>query len=364
MRKSHEQLAHDFFHGDEPGMAKDGRMHSDGPAFYSYETCIAQKFNFGKGPVVVCMLDRMTSTTEKHRGHLEKAIPPGWTVLRYPYPYDMDHAYPAQTVPQMVRCLQSEIKGYVERDMRTEGRRNRFREIVKTLRYLAGNAGVDNAIPDDLKERIETLEKACVKPEESLRKLKETIAEQKRTGKRKYRALTPWHEALEAFRPRLDAFLKAPLMEVVIEAFTPVRKRKWIPDTPRAKSIAKRLLETNGFFFRKGLHGGNPPEREDLADLGSPDRRTADLAYAWIMKDGRTVRTSLGVEVSVNHIRADYRVYDALEDKTLFIGHRIAGRYAVYRIEGGVMEIGCHRIPLEAVDALRKELFRKEEKLK
>ena len=96
---------------------------------------------------------------------------------------------------------------------------------------------------------------------------------------------------------------------------------------------------------------------EHMARTKSRYYRPRSAALVWV--DGNLVKTSMGVSVSVNHVKEAFRFFDSLEDKKTFEGYMIH-QYRVGTVTDNTISIGCHTIPMENINELRKILFKEE----
>jgi len=162
----------------------------------------------------------------------------------------------------------------------------------------------------------------------------------------------------EARRQRYERMVEnignMPVMDLIAKAFGSGLPRK------EAECVRKWLLAPGGRFPEKGA---STPFADYMAS-GIAYRKSYSSDYrkwslVW-MKSNDFVRTSQGVVVDAHTVKDAFKAFDGMKDKQEFVGHTIGG-YSVNKVTDEEIVIGCHRIPMENINALRERLFPKEE---
>lgn len=354
MPRNSMEAFHEFFYSTKDSRPMHGKANYwyHGRTFLSYDTVIAQKEASDDGTnVVFVSIDNFTATTAQHVSSVRQAVPNDWAVLDYPFrKYNSD----ALSLDQIQRGYEKELLGFTDGQMKTLDRRDRYITLRDSWRKFLELFGREPG--EDALRQTRFLDPAAGKCEAVRRRAMET--------RRAHGRRTP-EEKDAAHAKRMGLLLRK-------------ADRYRIEDTPpgRLASMLDRLPVTDGFrakvrtwlmkngcryvvpyygterWFMKNDRPMSFLEFLENAPYGMRDR--PDLALAWV--EGGTVVTSMGVRVSVNHVRAAFERFDSLEDKNDFVDYSLANRYRVSNVMPEGLVIGCHVIPIENINELRKEI--------
>ena len=364
MPKLAKEIFHDFFYAG-PNDSRNGKSHTsyDGNAFYSYYTVVAQKEVAKDGrKVLFISYYSMTSTTSGHLSALRSAMPPEWVMLQFPFVYGKHYTLSLESIRKVYEAELEEItEGMLDR----EENRHRYKSFASAYRQCC-----------ELFKWLKKDTRKTLKMLDAKDKIIDAV-EAKREAARQARI----DNAEENARKRAEKLKKQ--MTNIFEEF----KRQGIEHQPVGE-IAYNLFGHVEYYykgkeFREALQawmttfGGRFGKAEDryipaiepkpfeeflpdhMARTKSRYYRPRKAALVWV--DGNLVKTSMGVSVSVNHVKEAFRFFDSLEDKTAFKGYRIH-QYTVGNVTDNTISIGCHTIPMENINELRKILFKEDEK--
>ena len=346
-------IFHNFFYDDSPtryAKAKSNN-HYEGDCFYSYWTVVGQRL-IGKDGAKILLIsyDSMSSCTSRHLSYLREACPSNWERLSFPFKYGNSYELSHEEIR---RRLEHEIMATEEESLSTEEGRRQLAAWSSTYRTLVKHMEWDD---DRSREVMTELAKL-----DSLR----ADIENRRAASRE-RRLDTSPEAVarraaekEARRQRYERMVEnidnMPVMELMVKSFGNGLPKK------DAECVRKWLLAPGGKFPENGV---STPFAEYMAS-GIAYRKSYHSHYrAWSlvwMKNNDFVRTSQGVVVDAYVVRDAFKAFDDMEDKQEFVGHTISG-YSVNKVTDEEIVIGCHRIPMENINALRERLFPKEDK--
>lgn len=339
------QVFHNFYWGGRDHYAgQNVSFHGDN--FLSWRTTVGFKFQSEtdkRTNIVLTSIDCMSGYTSRHLNKLCAAAPPDWVRLHFPFKFDVK-GWTLETIKRGFLDWATNTKP--ERMSRSE-ERFRFNALLESFRVFVEHVEIGKR---DLRKALENIDKvleAYGRYESRGEKLNATRAlrEAEYNENRERRR----EERVAAIKGVIGRIERIPYPERIAMTF----------DTTRFKDRPKDVKSPMWAEYRRYLLG----TMDDAADhdYGRPRRRDCrwreKKSYFWLKSDGVTVKTSQGVEVPVEEVREAYRIFDSRGLQALIDAHVFP--YYVRGVEGGVMTIGCHHIPMENVEAMR-DLITKE----
>lgn len=257
--------------------------------FFSYSTCIAKKAKTKDGRrILLLSKDKFSSTTSKHITALKDAC--YWNIIEIPQRIDRTDFI----VDEVLETLYNDLKYAAAESLSLKRNREEFNYNYETLRSLVDVEGFH--INKTILRQFKTTYERINNPEQ-LAKLK---AKERAAEKRK--------------QQRLQAQLKRYICTYDIA------------------ELAKMA------YSREKLE-----QKEAIKKYINP---RSEYSFAWF--DGELVKTSQGITVNRQEVEKLLQLWQRGKIQT---GMKVS-IYEILEINNSYIKIGCHKIPLENIQAL------------
>ena len=353
-RVNENDIYHEFFYDSKrKSHRRASTVSYEGMTFYSYSTTIAQLMDAPGGQrVLFLMIGSMDSSfTPRHRNNLKEAAPPTVEILRFPFHRGTGGEF---DVSRIRDGYMEDIRSWNEKLLRQAKNREWFDDVSAGFR---GFVRLFGSLPElEVKEIGETISLL-----DRLDAVSSEISAKRGTSLAARRENEP-ENAERRRKRRLALDRKVDELGLKDRSVTDLARllyeeRTCLPEDVRS-SFSQWFESRDGRFYGKSFLAF----LEEWQELSSYERKRRNdrwnkLSFVW--RHGDFVRTSQRLTVPVEAVREAFRVFDALpaDGKQAFEGHKV-GDWSVVECNERRIRIGCHDIPMENIEDLRKEVFR------
>ena len=335
-----KKIFHDFYYGGD-GSGCNSRTHFIRNHFFSYSTEIGCMINITE-PVTLVADFGFSNTTRAHLGYLKSASPDPIIYVDFHYQDDFTGKTDLQVVKEMRKRGLSGLRDRVKAEHRKLEERRETEHLLDNFTALLDAAGITpNAVEQTLIDKLRGLieetpenlekwkaERAKIAKATRTREVREKKAKERKERKaNKTRLLV--REWFERFHPNFDELLEARY---------------------------KHQFHGDSQFF------------DFFVKLTSADKSVCDVeinkelikstgvdhpSYVWLddRKPGWVV-TSQDIHMEVDTVKTTYKAWKRGKIK---VGMHI-GPYYIRELNDQYVQIGCHRIPMQNIDYLAKQL--------
>lgn len=298
-------IAHEFFYSDFNSSRNFNNISYSENLFYSYYTVIGAvvKSKFGNNILLVSE-DSMTSTTGRHIGYLINACP--FSFLRVPMEYGNHYFSLEACIKRIVRNLDA----YSNSKLSLKANRESYIQSFEQLQYINDNIqDVDSSL-------------------------------------------------IEQYRPMFDLLNNSD----EVKHLKAMLKEKAKQDRIKAKQELDRLLNTYNYldlaqfaydiYHAKIVFDDYKTDREMSARVKKVLNPNNDLSFVWIENEN-TVKTSKNIRMPMDIVRTGLKLWKHNKVKH---GYKV-GCYTVLEVRKDYVQIGCHKIPTENIQALYEVIY-------
>lgn len=289
-----QQFAHQFFYdNDFKATAYNGNMHYTDGNFYSYSTIIGKVISNKHGKTLLLSANTFSTTTAKHISYLRTACP--FDIIRVPVDWYQSDIRPERLVTDITSILDSIFAS----GLNTKHKRDEYAAYLNSLEKL----NTRNIIP------------ASQRVINKYKKIWEEHTDPQVLAKERAAKAAKTREANARLAKELEAVLSShSYLEQIKLAYATEQR-----DNKISNKLKKHL---------------NP---------------SGDLSFIWPYPQGYYTSQSVHMDTQVVHVAL--KLYKASKLKH---GMTI-GNFTVLNITQDFIKVGCHKIPIENVNALIEE---------
>lgn len=298
-------IAHEFFYSGFNSHRNFNNISYSENLFYSYYTVIGAvvKSKFGNNILLVSE-SSMSSTTGRHISHLINACP--FSYLRVPMEYGNHYFSLEACIKRIVRNLDE----YSNSKLSLKANRESYIQSFNQLQYINDNIqDVDSSL-------------------------------------------------IEQYRPMFDLLNNSD----EVKHLKAKLKEKAKQDRIKAKQELDRLLNTYNYldlaqfaydiYHAKIVFNDYKTDREMSARVKKVLNPNNDLSFVWIENEN-TVKTSKNIRMPMDIVRTGLKLWKHNKVKH---GYKV-GCYTVLEVRKDYVQIGCHKIPTENIQALYEVIY-------
>lgn len=297
-------IAHEFFYSDFNSHRNFNNISYSENLFYSYYTVIGAvvQTKFGNNILLVSE-SSMSSTTGRHISHLISACP--FSYLRVPMEYGNHYFSLEACIKKIIRNLECYANSKLSLKANREGYINSFNQLQYINDYIQD---VDFHVIEQYKPMFDLLSDSK-KVKEFKAKLREKAKQDKIKAEKELKELLNQYEYLD-------------LIQFAYGYNSTIR----FDDYNKAKAMQNKI--------RKALNPNN------------------DLSFAWVENENN-VMTSKNIRMSMDIVRAGLKLWKHNKVKH---GYKV-GCYTVLEVRKDYVQIGCHKIPMDNINALYEKII-------
>ena len=300
-------IAHEFFYSDFNSSRNYNNISYSENLFYSYYTVIGAVVQSKTGSnILLVSEDSMSSTTGKHIGNLISACP--FSFLRVPMEYGNHYFSLEACIKRIVRNLDYYSNSRLSQKANRQGYINSFNQLQYINDYIQD---VDSSLIEQYKPLFDLLNNS-----DEVKQLKANLKEKDKQDRLK---------AQQELNELLNQYEYLDLIQFAYGYSSTIH----FDDYQKEKAMQNKV--------RKALNPKN------------------DLSFVWIENE-YTVRTSKNIRMNMDIVKTGLKLWKHNKIKH---GYKV-DYYTVLEVRKDYIQIGCHKIPTENIQALYEKIFKTE----
>lgn len=298
-------IAHEFFYSDFDSSRNYNNISYSENLFYSYYTVIGTVVKDKSNDYVLLVSDdSMTPTTSKHIGYLISACP--FDFVRVPMEYG-NHYF---SLDACIKRIVKNLDYYSNSKLSLKANRDRYIECFNQLQYINENIqDVDSSLIEQYKPLFDLLNNS-----DEVKQLKAKLKEKDRQDR---------IQAEKELQELLTTYDYFDLIRFVYDSYNSTIK---FDDYTKTKAMQNKV--------KKALNPNN------------------DLSFVWIENE-YTVRTSKNIRMNMDIVKTGLKLWKHNKIKN---GYKV-DFYTVLEVRKDYIQIGCHKIPTENIQALYEKIY-------
>lgn len=298
-------IAHEFFYSDFDSSRNYNNISYSENLFYSYYTVIGAVVKSKTGNnILLVSEDSMSSTTGKHIGNLISACP--FSFLRVSMEYGNHYFSLEACIKRIVHNLDCYANSRLSQKANRQGYINSFNQLQYINDYIQD---VDSSLIEQYKPLFDLLNNS-----DEVKQLKAKLKEKDRQDR---------IQAEKELQELLTTYDYFDLIRFVYDNYNSTIK---FDDYSKTKAMQNKV--------RKALNPNN------------------DLSFVWIENE-YTVRTSKNIRMNMDIVKTGLKVWKHNKIKH---GYKV-DFYTVLEVRKDYIQIGCHKIPTENIQALYEKIY-------
>lgn len=298
-------IAHEFFYSDFDSSRNYNNISYSENLFYSYYTVIGAVVKSKTGNnILLVSEDSMSSTTGKHIGNLISACP--FSCLRVPMEYGNHYFSLEACIKRIVHNLDCYANSRLSQKANRQSYINSFNQLQYINDYIQD---VDSSLIEQYKPLFDLLNNS-----DEVKQLKAKLKEKDRQDK---------IQAEKELQELLTTYDYFDLIRFVYDNYNSTIK---FDDYSKTKAMQNKV--------RKALNPNN------------------DLSFIWIENE-YTVRTSKNIRMNMDIVKTGLKLWKHNKIKH---GYKV-DFYTVLEVRKDYIQIGCHKIPTENIQALYEKIY-------
>ena len=298
-------IAHEFFYSDFDSSRNYNNISYSENLFYSYYTVIGAVVKSKTGNnILLVSEDSMSSTTGKHIGNLISACP--FSFLRVPMEYGNHYFSLEACIKRIVHNLDCYANSRLSQKANRQGYINSFNQLQYINDYIQD---VDSSLIEQYKPLFDLLNNS-----DEVKQLKAKLKEKDRQDR---------IQAEKELQELLTTYDYFDLIRFVYYNYNSTIK---FDDYSKTKAMQNKV--------RKALSPNN------------------DLSFVWIENE-YTVRTSKNIRMNMDIVKTGLKLWKHNKIKH---GYKV-DFYTVLEVRKDYIQIGCHKIPTENIQALYEKIY-------
>ena len=298
-------IAHEFFYSDFNSSRNFNNISYSENLFYSYYTVIGAVVKDKSNDYVLLVSDdSMTPTTSKHIGYLISACP--FSFLRVPMEYGNHYFSLEACIKRIVHNLHCYSNSRLSQKANRQGYINSFNQLQYINDYIQD---VDSSLIEQYKPLFDLLNNS-----DEVKQLKAQLKEKDRQDR---------IQAEKELQELLTTYDYFDLIRFVYDSYNSTIK---FDDYSKTKAMQNKV--------RKALNPNN------------------DLSFVWIENE-YTVRTSKNIRMNMDIVKTGLKLWKHNKIKH---GYKV-DFYTVLEVRKDYIQIGCHKIPTENIQALYEKIY-------
>ena len=298
-------IAHEFFYSDFDSSRNYNNISYSENLFYSYYTVIGAVVKSKTGNnILLVSEDSMSSTTGKDIGNLISACP--FSFLRVPMEYGNHYFSLEACIKRIVHNLDCYANSRLSQKANRQGYINSFNQLQYINDYIQD---VDSSLIEQYKPLFDLLNNS-----DEVKQLKAKLKEKDRQDR---------IQAEKELQELLTTYDYFDLIRFVYDNYNSTIK---FDDYSKTKAMQNNV--------RKALNPNN------------------DLSFVWIENE-YTVRTSKNIRMNMDIVKTGLKLWKHNKIKH---GYKV-DFYTVLEVRKDYIQIGCHKIPTENIQALYEKIY-------
>ena len=298
-------IAHEFFYSDFDSSRNYNNISYSENLFYSYYTVIGSVVKSKTGNnILLVSEDSMSSTTGKHIGNLISACP--FSFLRVPMEYGNHYFSLEACIKRIVHNLDCYANSRLSQKANRQGYINSFNQLQYINDYIQD---VDSSLIEQYKPLFDLLNNS-----DEVKQLKAQLKEKDRQDR---------IQAEKELQELLTTYDYFDLIRFVYDNYNSTIK---FDDYSKTKAMQNKV--------RKALNPNN------------------DLSFVWIENE-YSVRTSKNIRMNMDIVKTGLKLW---KHNKVRHGYKV-DFYTVLEVRKDYIQIGCHKIPTENIQALYEKIY-------
>lgn len=298
-------IAHEFFYSDFNSSRNYNNISYSENLFYSYYTVIGAVVKSKTGNnILLVSEDSMSSTTGKHIGNLISACP--FSFLRVPMEYGNHYFSLEACIKRIVHNLDCYANSRLSQKANRQGYINSFNQLQYINDYIQD---VDSSLIEQYKPLFDLLNNS-----DEVKQLKAQLKEKDRQDR---------IQAEKELQELLTTYDYFDLIRFVYDNYNSTIK---FDDYSKTKAMQNKV--------RKALNPNN------------------DLSFVWIENE-YSVRTSKNIRMNMDIVKTGLKLW---KHNKVRHGYKV-DFYTVLEVRKDYIQIGCHKIPTENIQALYEKIY-------
>ena len=298
-------IAHEFFYSDFDSSRNYNNISYSENLFYSYYTVIGAVVKSKTGNnILLVSEDSMSSTTGKHIGNLISACP--FSFLRVPMEYGNHYFSLEACIKRIVHNLDCYANSRLSQKANRQGYINSFNQLQYINDYIQD---VDSSLIEQYKPLFDLLNNS-----DEVKQLKAQLKEKDRQDR---------IQAEKELQELLTTYDYFDLIRFVYDNYNSTIK---FDDYSKTKAMQNKV--------RKALNPNN------------------DLSFVWIENE-YSVRTSKNIRMNMDIVKTGLKLW---KHNKVRHGYKV-DFYTVLEVRKDYIQIGCHKIPTENIQALYEKIY-------
>lgn len=297
-------IAHEFFYSDFDSSRNYNNISYSENLFYSYYTVIGAVVKSKTGNnILLVSEDSMSSTTGKHIGNLISACP--FSFLRVPMEYGNHYFSLEACIKRIVHNLDCYANSRLSQKANRQGYIKSFNQLQYINDYIQD---VDSSLIEQYKPLFDLLNNS-----DEVKQLKAKLKEKDKRDRIK---------AQQELNELLNQYKYLDLIQFAYGYSSAIK----FDNYQKEKAMQNKV--------RKALNPNN------------------DLSFVWIENE-YTVRTSKNIRMNMDIVKTGLKLWKHNKIKH---GYKV-DFYTVLEVRKDYIQIGCHKIPTENIQALYEKIY-------